>query len=281
MPRAVLSIKAKIRDHSIGLPVPENTVALGVPNACTDCHADRTAQWAVDALARWWPSGRRQRVVERAATFAAARTGSPDAMPRLLDLAADADQGPLVQANALGYLRRYRDPAAERALVAALSAAHPLLRMVAASGLQSSSQRAALWNALNDATRAVRLSALVSIVNGGDRPSSPEERARFARVSVDFADQARMHEDDAVTQADLGLVHLLNGNLARAAEALAISRELEPDEARPLFLLGLVRLGEARVQDARTLFEQVPRSDSLYPAARRQLQMIKNRRPRP
>lgn len=281
MPRAVLSIKAKIRDHSISLPAPENTVALGIPNACTECHADRPAQWAVDTLARWWPEGRRQRVVDRAATFAAARSGAPEALPRLIALAGDADQGPMVQANALGYLRRYRDPAAESALVAALSDAHPLLRMVAASSLQGAGRRGALWNALDDAKRAVRLSALVSIVNGGDRPSSPGDRARFARVSAEFAEQARMHEDDAVTQTDLGLVHLLNGELARAADALTISRALEPDQARPLFLLGLVRLGEARVDEARALFEQVPAADGLYSAARRQLQLIKNRRPHP
>lgn len=278
MPRAVLSIKAKIRDHSISLPTPENTVALGIPNACTECHADRPAQWAVETLARWWPAGRRQRVVDRAALFASARTGAPEAMPRLMALAADAGQGPMVQANALGYLRRYRDPAAEAALVAALSADHPLLRMVAASSLAGSTRRGALWNTLDDPKRAVRLSALVSIVNGGDRPSTPGDRVRLARVSAEFGEQARMHEDDAVTQADLGLVHLLNGDLVRAAGALAISRELDPAQVRPLFLLGLVRLGEARMNEARALFEQVPASDNLYAAARRQLQAIKARR---
>ena len=45
-----------------------------------------------------------------------------------------------------------------------------------------------------------------------------QDRARFARVSAEFVEQARMHEDDAVTQTDLGLVHLLNGDLERAAK---------------------------------------------------------------
>ena len=39
-----------------------------------------------------------------------------------------------------------------------------------------------------------------------------------------------------------------------------------------LFLLGLVRLEQQRPGEARTLFEQVPSSDPLYTAARRQLQ---------
>jgi predicted CXXCH cytochrome family protein len=278
MPRTVLSIKAKIRDHSMSLPVPENTVALGIPNACTECHSKESAAWAVAALARWWPEGQRGKVVTRAATFAAARTGKPEALQDLIAMATDPDEGPLMQANALGYLRQYRERSAEGALVAALSADHPLLRMVAASSLQGSGQRAALWKALDDPKRAVRLSALVSIINGGDRPASAANRASFARASAEFAEQARMHEDDAVTQMDLGLVHLLNGDLKRAADALSISRALEPAAARPLFLLGLVRLGESRWDEARALFEQVPPSDGLYDAARRQLQAIKERK---
>ena len=59
MPRTVLSIKARIRDHSISLPAPENTTEFAIPNACNECHADKKASWAVDTLAKWWPEGRR------------------------------------------------------------------------------------------------------------------------------------------------------------------------------------------------------------------------------
>ena len=50
MPKTVISIKATIRDHTIGLPAPENTVAFGIPNACSECHKDKPAAWAVSAL---------------------------------------------------------------------------------------------------------------------------------------------------------------------------------------------------------------------------------------
>jgi predicted CXXCH cytochrome family protein len=274
MPREVLSIKAKIRDHSMSLPAPENTVALGIPNACTDCHADKSAAWAADAVARWWPANRRARAVERARVFAAARAAEPAALDGLLTIAADRDEGPLTRANALGYLRRYDDPRAGAALVAALDAEDPVLRTVAASSLVQPAAIPALWRALGDSHRAVRLSALVSLVNGAMQPPAPADRARFARVSAEFAEQARMHEDDAQTQADLGLVLLLNGDLARADEALRISRRLDAKPARPIFLLGLVRLGQQRTGEARALFEQVPASDPLYAAARRQLQAL-------
>ena len=48
MPKTVVSIKATMRDHTIGVPAPENTVAFGIPNACTECHTDKPAAWAVE-----------------------------------------------------------------------------------------------------------------------------------------------------------------------------------------------------------------------------------------
>ena len=43
MPKTVISIKATMRDHTIGLPAPENTVAFDIPNACTECHTRQQA----------------------------------------------------------------------------------------------------------------------------------------------------------------------------------------------------------------------------------------------
>ena len=36
----MIGIKTTMRDHTISLPAPENTVAFDIPNACTECHAD-------------------------------------------------------------------------------------------------------------------------------------------------------------------------------------------------------------------------------------------------
>src|SRR6185437_5543066 len=60
MPRTVQSIKAEIRDHSITIPAPENTVRHQIPNACNNCHKDREAAWAVTKLNEWFRSEERR-----------------------------------------------------------------------------------------------------------------------------------------------------------------------------------------------------------------------------
>src|SRR5207248_10310484 len=97
MPRTVISIRSTMRDHTISVPAPENTVAFGIPNACNECHADKTATWAVAAMKNWWPEERRGRLIARANAFSAARAGKPAALDGLIAIASDDCQGPLVQ----------------------------------------------------------------------------------------------------------------------------------------------------------------------------------------
>ena len=279
MPKTVISIKATMRDHTIGLPAPENTVAFGIPNACTECHSDKKAAWAVNVLDTWWPNGRRSKLVSRAATFTAARAHRPEALDRLIAIAADDTQGPLVQANAVGYLRDYHDARAVAALLAAAQARHPAIRVAAIAGLghvggQDGANRTAVGAALDDPSRAVRLSSLVSLINLSQGPLGPGEAAAFRRVSGEFADWAHLHEDDARIQCDLGLARLLTSEFDLAAAALQIGLDLEPDRPSAKFFLALARMGQRRVDEARTLLKQVPSSDPYFGAAQTRLKQL-------
>jgi predicted CXXCH cytochrome family protein len=283
MPKTVVGIRATMRDHSISLPTPENTVAFDIPNACTECHRDRSPTWAVEMMRERWPEGRRMKFVARARAFSAARTGAPEALAPLLRIAADEAQGPLIQATALGHLRGYRDPAVTAALQRAARDQHPVVRAVALSSLGQSSDpsaRTTLLAALEDQRRAVRISALMGLVNGiggsDARPPGIDDARRFRAVAAEFAVQARLHEDDAGVQRDLGVVYLLADDTDRAGAALEIAFSLEPDRPTVKFLLALARIGQQRPADAFVLLNQIPRSDMFHSQAQ---ELIKTLRP--
>jgi len=287
MPKTVMSIKSTMRDHTMSVPAPENTVAFGIPNACTECHADRKAAWAVDVLERWWPHGRRAALVARAEAFTAGRARRPDALERLIAIAEDDRQGPLIQANAVGYLRHYADQRAVSALIAAATAVQPVIRATALLSLKlpadapagprtGAAVRGALLGALDDPRRAVRLSSLVSLINVGGEPFGPEDETRFRRVGREFAEKARLYEDNATVQGDLGVIALLSGEVDLAANALLNSLALEPGRPSATFLLALARLGQQRPDEARALLKRVPRSDPYYAAAQERLKRLES-----
>ena len=282
MPKTVVSIKATMRDHTIGLPAPENTVAFGIPNACTECHTDKKAGWAVDAVEKWWPRGRRARFVERAQVFTAARAQRTEVLDRLIAIGADHDQGPIIQANAVGYLGGYKDARVLPALLAAAKDDQPAVRSAALSSLgqllEGDASRASIVKGLGDPQRSVRMSALMALVNRGGGPLAPADLPRFQAASREFAARARPHQDDARIQRDLGLVHLLASDVDRAAEALQISVGLEPDRPSSRFLLAMARVGQGRTDEARVLLKEVRPSDPYYKAAQDSLKQLGGRR---
>ena len=192
----------------------------------------------------------------------------------------DQTAGPLVQANALGYLPNYTDRRALDALVGAAAAPHPAIRSVALRGLglvagDESIRRATLLAGLDDASRAVRIAALTGLANQGGGPPQGADAVRFRRVSLEFAARARLLEDNVSIQRDLGIVRMLAGDLDPAADALQIALGLEADRPSLRFLLGMVRFGQHRLDEALTLFRQVPASDPYYAAAQTQLKKLR------
>lgn len=55
MPKITYGVMEAHRTHDISVPRPGDTIAFGKPNACNQCHLDKSVNWAVRELARLWP----------------------------------------------------------------------------------------------------------------------------------------------------------------------------------------------------------------------------------
>ena len=55
MPRVVYGVMAVHPSHEITVPAPSLTVTDGMPNACNQCHLDRSVNWAIRESKRLWP----------------------------------------------------------------------------------------------------------------------------------------------------------------------------------------------------------------------------------
>src|SRR5205807_2034886 len=72
-------------DHSISIPRPRESVELGTPNACTTCHRDHDAAWALAGVKKWGAKAATE-VRPWVETIALARKKAPDATARLVKL---------------------------------------------------------------------------------------------------------------------------------------------------------------------------------------------------
>lgn len=56
MPRVVYGIMSIHPTHEITVPDPQLTATQAVPNACNQCHLDRSVNWSIEAVRKLWPS---------------------------------------------------------------------------------------------------------------------------------------------------------------------------------------------------------------------------------
>lgn len=269
MPAAAVGLHAQIRDHSMSIPAPENTIRHAIPNACNLCHRDKDAGWAVQQMSAWYGTESRQMSILRADAFTQAKQGNPAAIPGLLSILSDASAGPWVRANAAGYLGNFPDyPSAYGALLHSFSDRDPLVRATAATAIQPSrGQRAELAvdlvPLLQDSARTVRMSAGIVLVGMGTKPFPGEDGARFEQAKELYRARAAIYADDAQQQFAAGKYFFLAGDMESAAAAFRIGLKLDP--ATPAqYLLARSLAAKGDLAEARRILQAIPLSDAQY-----------------
>jgi len=217
-------------DHSFRVPRPDLSVALGTPNACTDCHAGETARWAAAAALRWFPAGR-SGAPHFAAALHSGREGLIGAEPALRLLAGDAAQPAIARATALTLLTAPDLPATADAIRGGLGDADPLVRLgalVAAEGLEPSARLAAAKPLLADPLLAVRSDAARVLADVPPELWSPPERSRLAAALAEYRAAQAVTADRAEAHVNLGGLAARQGDLDAARAAYETALRLRP-----------------------------------------------------
>lgn len=276
MPAVVSGLDAQMRDHSMSIPVPENTARHGIPNACNLCHQDEDVQWAAARMTAWYGNKSRQGLIRRADAFSAAKQGDATAVSALLAILADRSEGAWIRANAAGYLGGFPDdPTAYTAVLNAFSDPEPLVRATAASAIRArAAQREALAPhlvaLLGDPMRTVRMSAATSLVAMGVPQLPGEDGKRFESAKELYRARAALNSDDAAQQLAAGKFFYLAGDFKSAAAAFRTTLELDSKAPAQYFLaLSMARAGD--LQSARAILNTIPRDDPQYASAARLL----------
>jgi Flp pilus assembly protein TadD len=256
-------------DHSFRIPRPELTAAIGTPNACNGCHTKQDAAWAQAQIVRWYgkPAPKKPHY---GLALAAGRSAAPGAADGLLSLAADATQPAIVRATALNLLRRYPGQGAWALYRQSLGDADPLVRRVAALGLDALPPRnrvGPLTPLLDDPLRAVRIEA-ARLLAGAPLPESI--RPGFQRAYDEYVEAQMENAERPTAQLALGDVRAARGDQVGAEAAYREAIALEPG-----FVPAYVNLAEllrltGRDDDAQQLLRSgmraAPRQAGLHEA---------------
>ena len=150
-------------DHSFRIPRPELSISHNQPNACTTCHDDKTAEWALQQLSALHPDRKGPSGLE-IAKLEVYSSMSLDSIKRVADAPA---QPAIVRANAIAQLIWFDNLSSEM-LKPYIESDKPLIRLAAAQAGERLSQRdkaTMLPALLTDKYKSIRVAAVHSLVD--------------------------------------------------------------------------------------------------------------------
>lgn len=165
MPQTVYMARHWRRDHGFTVPDPLLTKEQGIPNACNRCHQDKSVDWSIEYMDKWYGKKMDRPARARTRIVAKGRQGQAEAVPGLLKLTRE-EPIPYWRAVATLMLRRWTDDTnVLRAVLERTRDTNALVRAMSARALDMLGGQggpevaAALERLSTDPVRAVRIDA--------------------------------------------------------------------------------------------------------------------------
>ena len=236
MPTSTYMVIDQRHDHSFRIPRPDQSARLGTPNACNNCHTDKSPQWAAAAIERWHGSDRKG-FQKYADAFHAAWTNRTDAAALLAAIASDPETPGFARAGALRELAQQpsfsiADPGADALLRRGLADPDPMVRLGAInllSGVPGQQAWPLIAPLLSDPNRGVRIAAASALAAVPSQSQPQADRERFDRAADEFVAAQRLNADRPEARTALGGYFARRGRPAEAEAEFKAALRLSPE----------------------------------------------------
>jgi tetratricopeptide (TPR) repeat protein len=246
------------RDHSMRIPRPDLSIVMGTPNACNQCHQDRDAPWALDAL-RDWGVQFRDTSSHPTRAFQQFDQGDSRALPTLVQLANDSSVAPIWRATAMESLGEVGGRDALQTVTALLYDDDSLLRVSTVRSLQflPLHQRMQLLQPLfDDDITSVRMEVALSLAGVPLDQVTPQQADQLRALFSEYVRIQQEHADMPGVQLQLGVFYVTRGDLPAAEAAYSEALYLNPQLLPAYLNLADLLRAQSREDEARQLLLQ-------------------------
>ncbi|MCL1145917.1 tetratricopeptide repeat protein [Shewanella marinintestina] len=221
------------RDHSFSIPVPANTQRLGSPNACNQCHDDKSTQWAIEHSTSWYPELNTFVPQHFSSAFASARAGNPNSVDALSYLSQDHQQANIIRAAAIERLQQFTGRNGIVAIARAVKHQDEMLRVAAVEG-SSPYTIAERWQMLapllTDEVLMIRSQAAAALANYWQQLSS-QQQAQLEAPLKEYIEILSFNADRGFARTNLGNLYANQGFANKAEASYKASIDVQPNFA--------------------------------------------------
>ena len=217
------------RDHSFRVPRPDQSVRYGNPNACMDCHADKSNQWAMDNVIRWYGPKRQENYSDKLLVALNQKMDKKE-YADLLQFIQKQDQPAIARATLIDYLTLSGGEDFIRVLIHALADSSASVRYSALMKFTEVPVRQRLPIALKhivDTQRVVRIAAANLIVEVPMEEIEPSARQGVVQARNELLDMLNANADFPLGRLQLGDYYMRQDRVQKAIEHYEKALEMD------------------------------------------------------
>jgi tetratricopeptide (TPR) repeat protein len=206
------------RDHSFRIPRPDLTIKLGTPNACNDCHADKSAVWAEQYITKFYGEKRKY---QYATTFADAIDLKEGADINLIKIIKDDLYPEIVRALAVEYLVGYQNERSYNVIKEMLNDPEPIVRISAINSFIATDPQhlnRMLSPLLNDPQKAVRIQTANKLSRLRKEEFTEAQFKLLTKVLDEYLQTLKYTADFPAGRYNLGNYYSNQGDVLNAAK---------------------------------------------------------------
>ncbi|HEB61689.1 MAG TPA: tetratricopeptide repeat protein, partial [Bacteroidetes bacterium] len=245
------------RDHSFRVPRPDQTVKYGTPNACNNCHKDKTAQWASDFIIEKYGKKHPKHFSD---WLLPGQNGNIDSLKNLIQ---QTDFPQIIRATAVNILSGQIYTQNElNVVVKMLDDKSPLVRREAISALVNMGKgfENAIEPGLKDSVRTVRIAAARYFIMNNLKTKN----VAFEKAKKEFLTDLHVNSDFASGQHQLALYYMSQGDRKSAKKAYKKALEIDNYFNLSRMNLALMEYEDGNINKAEQLYKKVIQQEPDY-----------------
>ncbi len=240
------------RDHSFRVPRPDQSVKYGTPNACNDCHTDKTPQWASNFINTKYGTKRPDHFSnyllegnhgKHEALYALVSQGKFPGIARATALF-QYSNNPLSPKEINGIRQFLKD--------SSILVRHEAVRSF--EKIRDQNYHGDIAPLLRDSIRLVRISAVKYFNSIGADMSSNTD---FVKAEKEFLEELDMNADFASGQHQIAVYHELKGHTDLAIKAYKRSLDIDNRYNVSRMNLALLLYRQGQIEEAKKLYLKV------------------------
>ncbi|TNJ42516.1 hypothetical protein KFZ70_02320 [Tamlana fucoidanivorans] len=212
------------RDHSFRIPRPDQSAKYGTPNACNQCHQDKSNQWAAQKIKSWYGK-------ERASHFSDAlllsnKLALTTSERQSLNIFINNLEFPAIARATVIENLSYLNQAEFNVLFLALKDPSPLVRYKALLEFRSLTpemRKTIAVEHLKDSTRLVRIAAAQLVLDINETTFDPKHQSYVYQAKAEYEHMMFTNADFPEGRLQLGDYYMQMNNVSEAIKHYKMS----------------------------------------------------------